>query len=111
MKTKLVRVPKEVVENKRDILNRAVMRRKRIEKQMMAKRLQNQKRALNKRIVVREILVVPDSLSLQGRRVNNNSSDCQEETAKPISFPNTSEGSFQPRRLGTAILIGPNGWD
>ena len=65
MEAELVRIPKEVIKNVRDILDRSVMRRERIQKQIMSERFGNKDRTLNEWIVVREILVVPDALTLQ----------------------------------------------
>jgi hypothetical protein len=69
MKSELVRIPKEVVDDEGDILDGAVMGRQRIQKQIMAERFGNKDWTFNERIVVRQILIVPDPLPLQSGRV------------------------------------------
>ena len=64
METKLVRVPKVIIEDKRDVLKRAIVSREGIQEQVMSKCFENEERALNKRIVEGKVLVVPDPLAL-----------------------------------------------
>jgi hypothetical protein len=64
VESKFVGVPKEIIKDERDILNRSVVGRERIQKQVVAERFQNKERTFNERVVAREILVVPNSLAL-----------------------------------------------
>jgi hypothetical protein len=64
VEAKFVGVPKEIIKDEGDILNRSVVGRERIQKQVVAERFQDKERALNERIVARKILVVPNSLPL-----------------------------------------------
>ena len=49
----------------------------------MAKIFQNQKRAFDEGIVVRQILIVPDELSLQRRKMNGESQEREDGAANP----------------------------
>jgi len=60
------------------------MRRQGIKEQVMAKCLQNKKRAFDKRIVSRQIVVVPNPLARQGGRMHDDRDQAQEQAAKPI---------------------------
>jgi hypothetical protein len=64
MKTKLICVPKVIIEDERDVLERSIMGGERIQEQVMSKCFENKEWALYKRIVVGKILVVPDPLAL-----------------------------------------------
>ena len=85
METEFVRVPKKVIGEVGDVLDRPVMRGKGIEKQVMAQRFQDQERALDEGIVEREILIIPDALSLQGRRSHDDADNYEEKNAQPFS--------------------------
>src|SRR5689334_2546158 len=91
MKAEFVRVPKEIIQNKRDILNGAIVNREGVKKQMVAKRFQDQERTFNKRIVAREVTVVPYALALEGWGMNDNSGSREDEGAKPIPLPNAAK--------------------
>src|SRR5437667_8674789 len=72
MKAVGVSVPKKIIGDIRDILNRSVMGRERVQKQIVPKRFQYQQRALNEGIVARQKIIVPDTLTLQRRHMNEN---------------------------------------
>ena len=78
-----VSVPDEVIENVGDVLDRPVMGREGIEEEVMPKALQNQERALDERIVVGQVLIVPDQLTLKGRKVDRESEQRQQGAARP----------------------------
>src|SRR5438552_9726721 len=61
------------------------MGRERVQKQIVPKSLQDQERTLNERIVVRQILIVPDALPLHGRRAHDNADNYEEKNTEPIS--------------------------
>ncbi|HEX3817522.1 MAG TPA: hypothetical protein VHW03_04465 [Chthoniobacterales bacterium] len=63
MKAKGVVVPTGVIENKGEILDWAVMRRKGVKKEMVAENLEKEERALNQGIIMGEIVIIPDKLS------------------------------------------------
>src|SRR6476646_9140350 len=86
-----IRVPEQIIENVGDVLNGPVMGRKRIEKKVMPKTLQNQERAFDKRIVVREVLVVPDKLPLERRKMNGESRQRENGTAHPDALDESAE--------------------
>jgi hypothetical protein len=60
-----VGVPKEIIDDVRDVLDRPVVRRIRIEKQMMAKRFQDKKRTFYERVSGGEVAVIPNELALK----------------------------------------------
>ena len=68
-------VPNQVIKNVGDVLDRPVMRRKRIEKEIMAETLQDQERAFDEWIVMRQILVVPDELPLERGEMDRESQE------------------------------------
>src|SRR5216684_3193201 len=61
------------------------MGRERVQKQIVSKGLQDQERALDERIVMRQILIVPDALSLQGRRAHDDADNYEEKNTQPFS--------------------------
>jgi hypothetical protein len=67
MKPVGVGVPETVIEKIRYGLDRAVMGRKGLQKEVMAEAFQNQERALDEWILPRQVLVVPDALAVQAR--------------------------------------------
>ena len=84
MKAELIRIPEKVIENIRNILDRPIMRGQGVEEQKVTERFRNQNRALNKRIVVRQILIIPNPLALQSGRMNQNRNGDENNAAKPI---------------------------
>src|SRR3982074_1444053 len=85
MEAEFVRIPKKVISEVGDVLDRPVMRGKGIEKQVVAQRFQDQEWALDERIIEREILIIPDALSLQGRRSHDDADNYEEKNAQPFS--------------------------
>lgn len=83
MKAVRIGIPNQVVGDVGNVLDWAVMRGKGIDKQVMAKILQNQKRAFDEGIVVRQILIVPDELSLERRKMNDESQEREDGAANP----------------------------
>ena len=61
------------------------MGRERVQKQIVPKGLQDQERALDKRIVMRQILIVPDALSLQSRRSHDDADNHEEKNTQRFS--------------------------
>jgi hypothetical protein len=49
------------------------------------KGLQDQERTLDERIINRQILIIPDALSLQGRRSHDDADNYEEKNAQPFS--------------------------
>src|SRR5258708_16139176 len=72
------------------------MARERVQKQIVPKGLQDHERALYERIVMRQILIVPNALSLQGRRAHDDADNYEEKNAQPFS----AEISRQFRQAG-----------
>jgi hypothetical protein len=68
---------------------------------MVPKRLQNQKRALNKGVLMYQVIVIPDALALEGRRPRQESQQRQEEAAKPIA----GKIPVQLFELGNRVLV------
>jgi hypothetical protein len=91
VESKFVGVPKEIIKDERDILNRSIMGGERIQKQVMAERFENKEWTLNERIVAREIMVVPNPLALQSRCVNENSGEPDNERAKPVALTDSPQ--------------------
>src|SRR6266404_3781749 len=58
-------VPNQVIENVGNVLDRSIMRRKRVEKEVVSKTLQDQDWTFDERIVAGQVLIVPDKLSLE----------------------------------------------
>ena len=61
------------------------MRRKRIQKKMVPKGLQNQERTLDERIVSRQILIVPHERPLQRRRAHGEPNERKYRATYPIA--------------------------
>jgi hypothetical protein len=78
-------VPKHVIQNERYVLDGPVMSGKRIQEKVVSKRLQDQKWTFNERIVVRQILIVPNKLSLQRRGANGKPNEREERATYPIA--------------------------
>jgi hypothetical protein len=57
----------------------------RVRKQIMPKGLQDQDWALDERIIEREILIIPDALSLQGWRSHTDADNYEQKNAQPFS--------------------------
>ncbi len=85
MKSELVRIPKEIVEDEGNVLNRAIMGRERIQEQIVTEGFRDQEWALDEWIVARQILIVPNPRSLQGGQVHQNRNKPKDEAAKPVS--------------------------
>jgi hypothetical protein len=64
-------IPDQVIDGVGDVLDWSVMRGKRVEKEVMTKRLEDQERALDERIITNEELIIPDQLTLQGGKPRN----------------------------------------
>jgi hypothetical protein len=60
------------------------MHGKRIQEEMVAKHFQDQDWALDERILVYQVVIVPDTLALQGWRMNDESRHCESEAADPF---------------------------
>src|SRR5438045_9639039 len=71
MKTGWVRVPKKVIEHVREILDRPVVTRERIEKEIVPERFESEKRAFYEWIISGVDNVVPDDPSLDGAKSDN----------------------------------------
>ena len=84
VKSPRVCVPEKVIDHVGDVLDRPVMGRERVDKQIVPKRFQNEERALDKRIVAREVIIVPNAFTLEGWRVNDDRGDRQTNHAQPI---------------------------
>jgi hypothetical protein len=76
-------VPNQVIENVGDVLDRPVMRGEGIEKEIMPERLQDEDRAFDKGIVVRQVLVVPDELALERGEMDRESKKREERATHP----------------------------
>ena len=63
------------------------MRGKRIQEEVMSECFQNEKRTFDERIVVRQILIVPDKLTLQGWRANGEPEEREYRATYPIAPP------------------------
>ena len=61
------------------------MGRERIQKQIVSKGLEDQERTLNERVIMRQILIVPDALPLQGRRAHDDADNYKEKNTEPFS--------------------------
>ena len=71
------------------------MRAERIEKEVMSKSFEGENRALDERIVARQVIVVPDELPLQRWQMHSEPERGDDETAQPgtlkkINRPNES---------------------
>ena len=87
-------VPKEVIEGKRKVLDRTIVRGIGIEKEIMPKRLQDQQWAFNKWIVVGEIDIIPDQLAGEGWGVNDKGDKRQEAGATPVATEEVSQAAY-----------------
>lgn len=117
VKAKFIRVPEIVVEHERDVLHWSIMRRVRVQKQVMPKSLRNQIGAFDEWIILREILIIPDALSLQGRRVHKNANQREQEATKPAGIEDPDQEDSPKLRASRATviamawtLIWPNEW-
>ena len=102
MKPVRVGIPNQVVDDIGNVLDGAVVRGKGIDKEVMPKILQNQKRAFDEGVVVRQILIVPNELTLQRREVDRESQERENDAANP--------GALQERAyLAEARVISSGG--
>jgi hypothetical protein len=83
MKPVRVGIPKQVVDDVRNVLDRPIVGRKGIDEQVMPKILQEQKRAFDEGVVVRQVLIVPNKLSLERREVDRETQEREDNAANP----------------------------
>ena len=76
-------VPEVVVEDEREVLDWPIMRRKGIEKQIVAECFEDQERTFYERIEVREIFIVPDELTLERGYSNDEPSHAENDALNP----------------------------
>ena len=76
-------VPNQVIERVGDILDGPIVAGVGIGKEIMAERFQDQKRALDQRIVPGQINVVPDQLPLERGNVNTGAKENEQKTPQP----------------------------
>src|SRR4029077_12647502 len=91
MVTERISVPDEVIKKIGDVLERPVMRRRAVEREIMTKSFAEKQRAFDQRIIANERSIIPDQLAGEGREVDCYSKDDQEKTPHPIgprSFEN-----------------------
>src|ERR1043166_1149593 len=93
-----VGVPKKVIEEVGDILNRTVMAGIRLQKKVMSKAFQDQERALDERIRQRKVLIVPDSLAGQAAGPDQEADDKDDCITQPIGTEVTAENAAQRAR-------------
>ena len=74
------------------------MRGERIKEEIVSKSLENKKRAPNKWVVVREVVIIPDQLSRKCRRVDEKGDEQQQQRATPVALQIAPE----PRKEGRA---------
>src|SRR4030081_3759899 len=89
-------VPNQVIENVGDVLDWPVMGRKGIEKEIVPKTLQDKERALDERIVARQVQVVPDQLSLERREMHREPKQRENDAARPGALE--QRGCFPEQR-------------
>ena len=73
MEAKLVGIPKKIVKDVRDVLDRTIVCREGIEEEVVSECFENEERTLDKRILVGKIEIIPDAFPLQSRRARENS--------------------------------------
>jgi hypothetical protein len=78
-------------------LDWSVVGRKGIDEQEMAKIFQNQKGAFDEGTVVRQVLIVPNKLSLERREVDRESEEREDDAANPDALE--ERAYFAERRL------------
>src|SRR3954468_23463334 len=99
-------VPKKVVEEIGDVLDRTVMAGKRLQEKIMAEALQDQEWAFDERIFQREILVIPNPLPGQAASPDQKADDKKGCIPQPIR-PEITGQSSSPR---TPSLGGSGCW-
>src|SRR5258708_7390656 len=92
-----ISIPNQVIENVGDVLDRPIMRRKGIEKEIVPETLQDKERALDERIVARQVLIVPDELPLEGREMHRKPKQRENNAAHPGALEQRS--CFPEQRL------------
>ena len=96
MKTVRVGIPNQVVDDVGNVLDWAVVRGKGIDKQVMAKILQNQKRTFDEGVVMRQILIVPDQLALKRWEMDREPKQREKDTTHPGALEEGARFSEQP---------------
>ena len=86
MVAKRIAFPEEIIEAIGDVLDRPIVTRKGIEKEIMPKGFEDQNRALYKGIRADQIIVVPDREPGQSRKAGNDTADTQERHPQPLAF-------------------------
>ncbi len=84
MKPEGVIVPKEVIQDERKILDRAIVRGVGIEKEIVPEGLEDEERAFDEGIVVREVKVIPDEFPGKSGSVNGDREQGEEACAQPV---------------------------
>ena len=67
------------------------MRRERVEEEMVPKDFEDEERAFDERIVVREVVIIPDSLPGKGGRVDDKGDYHEQEGSEPVPLEVTPE--------------------
>jgi hypothetical protein len=83
MKAVRVGIPNQVVDDVGNVLDGTVVRGKGIDKQVVAKILQNQERTFDKGVIVRQVLIVPNELTLERGEVDSEPEQRQDHAANP----------------------------
>src|SRR5437016_10429171 len=84
MKTGWVRVPKKVIEHVGKILDRPVVTRERIEKEIVPGRFESDKGAIYERIISGEGNVVPDEASLNRGQSDDEADGSEKKITRPL---------------------------
>ena len=86
MKTGGVGVPKVIIGHEGEVLDRPIMRRVGIEKEVVPERFEREQRTFDEWVVVREVIVVPYRLSLQSGQMHEKADSREEEISRPLLF-------------------------
>jgi hypothetical protein len=104
--------PESIIDHEGKILHRPIMRRKGVEKEIVPKGFQREERALDERVALREIVIIPDQLPTERRKVDKEGGQTQDRDAKPVGLeisecmPNEYWSSGNVDRFMTVKLSG-----
>src|SRR6266550_8153552 len=84
MKTGWVRIPEKVIQHVGQILDRPVVTRERIEKEIVPERFESEERAFYEWIISGEANVVPDELSLDGGQSDDEADRAEKKITRPL---------------------------
>src|SRR4029078_12653351 len=86
-------VPDEIIGDEGEILYRPIVRGVEIEKEVVTKRFEDEKRTFNERVVSNQKRIVPNQLALQRRQMHDEADQGENDETGPLFFPQLNEAT------------------